>query len=435
MSQRTSPLPEPTSADASRQGSQASEEPSLTGRCSASEQTLHGGPYPLRQQTSAVEFYDMAVDDEPGDRAASVASETWDEQKVQHISAGLDFLGFVENKKLVPAVSSFRRMLKKSARTAARHKEKEQQDQTKGQRNEALMSGLEVAQSQRHQRRQSVRERSRERQRGSMETVAERLGEAVRSRRSMATLESPLAVVPEEDDVKCEACDACHECEAADPEVETFPKVEHPSPSTEAPRKRFSLPLPRRKTSSCGSLTGTDSEDSMSSAGVSDTSRPSCSGRSQRGTGSSKALDAIFERARAGKATNNVTPRAEGSLSTTASSQGSSPRFVTPLERGALESPKPTMAGAAWVLMQLCKQETPSQEAEQKPTSSFRDAGGFQHKKFQVLNDFHRGHLRCSTGAKVCYQGGRPLETWPSQNGGLKDFCLTGCHAEMPTVD
>lgn len=99
MSQRTSPLPEPTSADASRQGSQASEEPSLTGRCSASEQTLHGGPYPLRQQTSAVEFYDMAVDDEPGDRAASVASETWDEQKVQHISAGLDFLGFVENKK------------------------------------------------------------------------------------------------------------------------------------------------------------------------------------------------------------------------------------------------------------------------------------------------------------------------------------------------
>lgn len=324
----------------------------------------------MRQQTSAVEFYDMAVDDEPGDRAASVASETWDEQKVQHISAGLDFLGFVENKKLVPAVSSFRRMLKKSARTAARHKEKEQQDQTKGQKNEALMSGLEVAQSQRHQRRQSVRERSRERQRGSMETVAERLGEAVRSRRSMATLESPLAVVPEEDDVKCEACDACHECEAADPEVETFPKVEPPSPSTEAPRKRFSLPLPRRKTSSCGSLTGTDSEDSMSSAGVSDTSRPSCSGRSQRGTGSSKALDAIFERARAGKATNNMTPRAEGSLSTTASSQGSSPRFVTPLERGALESPKPTMAGAAWVLMQLCKQETPSQEAEQKPAPS-----------------------------------------------------------------
>lgn len=108
----------------------------------------------------------------------------------------------------------------------------------------------------------------------------------------------------------------------------------------------------------------------MSSAGVSDTSRPSCSGRSQRGTGSSKALDAIFERARAGKATNNVTPRAEGSLSTTASSQGSSPRFVTPLERGALESPKPTMAGAAWVLMQLCKQETPSQEAEQKPAPS-----------------------------------------------------------------
>lgn len=152
MSQRTSPLPEPTSADASRQGSQASEEPSLTGRCSASEQTLHGGPYPLRQQTSAVEFYDMAVDDEPGDRAASVASETWDEQKVQHISAGLDFLGFVENKKLVPAVSSFRRMLKKSARTAARHKEKEQQDQTKGQRNEALMSGLEVAQSQKRMR-------------------------------------------------------------------------------------------------------------------------------------------------------------------------------------------------------------------------------------------------------------------------------------------
>jgi len=92
-----------------------------------------------------------------------------------------------------------------------------------------------------------------------------------------------------------------------------------------------------------------------------------------------EALDAIFERARAGKATNNVTPRAEGthdflesrkigktfgsafqvlqrraspsdtavndfsgidgfdlpgSLSTTASSQGSSPRFVTPLERG-----------------------------------------------------------------------------------------------------
>lgn len=232
------------------------------------------------------------------------------------------------------------------------------------------MSGLEVAQSQRHQRRQSVRERSRERQRGSMETVAERLGEAVRSRRSMATLESPLAVVPEEDDVKCEACDACHECEAADPEVETFPKVEPPSPSTEAPRKRFSLPLPRRKTSSCGSLTGTDSEDSMSSAGVSDTSRPSCSGRSQRGTGSSKAPDAIFERARAGKATNNMTPRAEGSLSTTASSQGSSPRFVTPLERGALESPKPTMAGAAWVLMQLCKQETPSQEAEQKPAPS-----------------------------------------------------------------
>lgn len=175
MSQRTSPLPEPTSADASRQGSQASEEPSLTGRCSASEQTLHGGPYPLRQQTSAVEFYDMAVDDEPGDRAASVASETWDEQKVQHISAGLDFLGFVENKKLVPAVSSFRRMLKKSARTAARHKEKEQQDQTKGQKNEALMSGLEVAQSQRHQRRQSVRERSRERQRGSMVHLSRRL--------------------------------------------------------------------------------------------------------------------------------------------------------------------------------------------------------------------------------------------------------------------
>jgi len=371
MSQRTSPQ-EPTSADASRQGSQASEaeDQSLTGRCSASEQNLHGGPYPLRQ-TSTVEFYDMAADDEPGDRAASVASETWDEQKVQHISAGLDFLGFVENKKLVPAVSSFRRMLKKSARTAARHKEKEQQDQTKGQRNhEALMSGLEVAQSHRHQRRQSVRERSRERQRGSMETVAERLGEAVRSRRSMATLESPLAVVPEEDDVKCEACDTCNACEAADPEVETFPKVEPPSPasSTETPRKRFSLPLPRRKTSSCGSLTGTDSEDSMSSAGVSDTSRPSCSGR--RSTGSSKALDAIFERARAGKSSNNVTPHAEGSLSTTASSQGSSPRFVTPLERGTLESPKPTVAGAAWVLMQLFKQETPSQEVDQKPAPS-----------------------------------------------------------------
>lgn len=93
--------------------------------------------------------------------------------------------------------------------------------------------------NERHQRRQSVRERSRERQRGSMETVAERLGEAVRSRRSMATLESPLAVVPEEDDVKCEACDACHECEAADPEVETFPKVEPPSPSTEIPWKEL----------------------------------------------------------------------------------------------------------------------------------------------------------------------------------------------------
>eukprot|EP00435_Cladocopium_sp_Y103_P059960 s580_g21.t1 len=127
VSRATSPLPEPTSADASRQGpSHASEELRLTaGRCSASEQTLHGGPSPLPEQTSAVEFYDMAADDEPGDRAASVASETWDEQKVQHISAGLEFLGFVENKKLVPAVSSFRRMLKKSARTAARHKEKD----------------------------------------------------------------------------------------------------------------------------------------------------------------------------------------------------------------------------------------------------------------------------------------------------------------------
>jgi len=361
MSQRTPA--DSNSSTATRHGPSEEEElrsPLSAARCPASELPgLDAARCFPERKPSVPEFYDIAADDEPGDSAPSVASETWDEEKAQSISAGLSFLGCVENKKLVPAVCAFRRMLKKSARTAARHKDKEPHpEQVKGPRTSDL-SGLERDPLRRHQRRHSAREKSRERQRGSMETVAERLGEAVRSRRSMASLESPLAVVPEEDDVKCEV---------VEPEVGCFRKAEPPSPGglgTEEGRKRFSLPLPRRKTSSCGSLTGTDSEDSLSSAGVSDTSRTSRSGRSRRSSGSSTALDAIFERARSTKTASGAMHQAEGSLSTTASSQGSSPRFALS-ERGTLESPKPTVAGAAWVLMQLCKQET-TQEVEQPP--------------------------------------------------------------------
>ncbi|CAJ1398345.1 unnamed protein product [Effrenium voratum] len=41
------------------------------------------------------------------------------------VSAALDFLGAVDNKKLVPAVSAFRRLLKKSSRVARQKPPKE----------------------------------------------------------------------------------------------------------------------------------------------------------------------------------------------------------------------------------------------------------------------------------------------------------------------
>ncbi|CAK9003151.1 unnamed protein product [Durusdinium trenchii] len=277
------------------------------------------------------EFYDLTRDDETGSAspAASAEADALDQDKeMKRLSLGLDFLGAVDHKKLVPAVSAFRRMLKRSSRTAARRKENLAESSKVRHEHARPVPGEEEESTRR--RRSSAREKSRERQRGSMEVVAERLGEVVRSRRTGR--DSALAVVPEEDDVKTPDV----KCEV------------HEKSDTKEVRKRFSLPLPARRKS--GSVNGTDSEDSMSSAGVSDTSHSS---RTRRSSGSgTAALDAIFERARA-----SAVP--EGSLSTTASSRGSSPRLTS----GAIESPKPSLAGAAWVLMQLCKQEPSIEEA------------------------------------------------------------------------
>ncbi|CAE7194850.1 unnamed protein product [Symbiodinium natans] len=363
------------------------------------------------------EFFDMSAGDETG----SLANSEPVPEATSH-SAGLDFLGVVDNKKLVPAVSAFRRLLRKSAKSAARRPE------AGGAPGGGSFMELpeEPSESGRRRRSSALRERNRERQRGSMEAVAERLGQAVRLR-SQHGRDSGLEVVLEEEDdgskAKCPPSEAEKQLHAANPgkpsdvtaSRDSAVRIDS-SASSAQPRKRFSLPLPVRRRRSSGSVSGsvrsagtTDSEDSMSSAGIAGV--PNDEDMTRRSADA--VLDSFFDRARA-----PFCREGSSALSTTTassvSSRPSSPCLGSPAaslpgdDGESNKVAKPTLAGAAWVLTQLCKETThvPDAALPSEPSSVSSNN--------QVATRLHRGSLMSAEAFKFCFPQdicGVPLES------------------------
>ncbi|CAE7355077.1 unnamed protein product [Symbiodinium sp. CCMP2456] len=353
------------------------------------------------------QFFDMSAGDETG----STASEAGGSEASSH-SAGLDFLGIVENKKLVPAVSAFRRLLRKSEKGTTRRAKAEPQESHKG---EPLLERSLEPEGGRRRRSSMLREKNRERQRGSMEAVAERLGEAVRLR-SQHVRDSVLEVVlEEEDDGKAKLVSSEAEKQASasaskpSANVASFGSEDSSMQSVSVqPRKRFSLPVParsRRRSSarSVHSVGTTDSEDSMSSASA-------AGGVNEEDTSRRRwafALDSFFDRARV------VRPEGSSAVSTTtASSRASSPCMGTPSasspagvgagpDTDCTKVAKPTLAGAAWVLTQLCKETAQEPDpalaalpATEEPSSAPTD---------QVATRTLRGSLMSAEAFKFCF--------------------------------
>jgi len=351
------------------------------------------------------QFFDMSAGDETGSTTSEAG--TGGSEASSH-SAGLDFLGIVENKKLVPAVSAFRRLLRKSEKGATRRAKAEPCESHKGEPQEGRSVEPEGGSGGRRRRSSVLREKNRERQRGSMEAVAERLGEAVRLR-SQHVRDSVLEVVlEEEDDGKAKLVSSETEKQASasaskPSNVASFGSDDSSMQSVSMqPRKRFSLPVParsRRRSSarSVHSVGTTDSEDSMSSASAAGGVNEEDTGR----RGWAFALDSFFDRARV------VRPEGSSAVSTTtASSRASSPCLATPStsspagpDADCTKVAKPTLAGAAWVLTQLCKETAqepdPALPATEQPSSD--------PPADQVATRTLRGSLMSAEAFKFCF--------------------------------
>lgn len=154
-----------------------------------------------------------------------------------------------------------------------------------------------------------------------------------------------------------------------------------PVAASEAPRKRFTLPLAssRRRRSCDGSVfsvcTMSDSEDSLSSAGISESSASCCQmivpARRSPSVGSrhssTAALDAMFERVKssaAGSCTTSTTAESSRASSPGPPMAGVSTMRHTRRDAQHCNATKPTLAGAARVLSKLCQEEeaTPALE-------------------------------------------------------------------------
>eukprot|EP00931_Biecheleriopsis_adriatica_P064482 TRINITY_DN39256_c0_g1_i1.p1 TRINITY_DN39256_c0_g1~~TRINITY_DN39256_c0_g1_i1.p1 ORF type:complete len:699 (-),score=132.77 TRINITY_DN39256_c0_g1_i1:34-2130(-) len=350
------------------------------------------------RRPSVTEFYDLSARDEElfTERGSVVscdmAAETEDRQAM-----ACDFLGAASCSRLVPAASAFRRK-NRSKRSSV----KPQQQQTAPLESYRPSAGEGsvgaattpttpcVAEGGRRRRSTLLRERSRERQRGSMESMAQRMGAAVKLR-TQSNQTHGLEVVPEEGEDSSQkagqaSCSADNS-EDVEPQAAATSSLEQVSLSDReeveaVSRRRFTLPLPmrRRKVSASKPIMlgeSTDSEDSISCAGCSESSGSSCQLAPSR-RGSSTALEDVFRRARAAAAR-----RQTGSCATSttaASSRASSPcrdlpggaeaqgflqlKPGSPQDSSQSQTTKPTLAGAAWVLSQLCKKqvETPALE-------------------------------------------------------------------------
>ncbi|CAE7945087.1 unnamed protein product [Symbiodinium necroappetens] len=331
------------------------------------------------------QFFDMSAGDETG----STASEAGGSEASSH-SAGLDFLGIVENKKLVPAVSAFRRLLRKSEKGATRRAKAEPHESHKG---EPHAGGRSVEPEGGRRRRSSMlREKNRERQRGSMEAVAERLGEAVRLR-SQHVRDSVLEVVLEEEDDGKVAKLVSSEAEKQASASASKPSANVASFGSEDPNTQ--------------SAQGQET-DSMSSASAAGGVHEEDTNRRRE----SQALDSFFDRARV------VRPEGSSAVSTTtASSRASSPCMGTPSASspaGAGAGPdtdctkvaKPTLAGAAWVLTQLCKETTQEPDLSALlplPTTATEEPSTREKATDQVATRTLRGSLMSAEAFKFCF--------------------------------
>jgi len=368
-------------------------------------------PDDISESAVVPQFFDIAAGDAVSEIDCASSSASWDREADDRQTSGFlagtaDFLGSAVCSKLIPAASTFRRSKRYTLSANSRSNEGKQPSQKRLSLQATLLEyhgvGHRVSTSHLHvggissdscssentcgasdtangvaqdfacdgrrrQRASILRERSRERQRGSMQAVAERLGEVMKTR--------GLEVVPEEaeeelsalamrqdemqkdiengekeegmradvetvqlkqvtqefeDELRGEALIKPH---ADNEDVATIKKDKGEEDVLEAggqqreqshtqnsrtdqvqnARKRFTLPLSsswRRRPSNASVFstcsTNTDSEDSMSSAGLSESSGSSCqtpasmSLRSFSGHGqaSTAALDALFERVR-----------------------------------------------------------------------------------------------------------------------------------------
>jgi len=311
-------------------------------------------------QTGGTEFYDLARGDEDWEREDAAGSN----------AVALDFLGVATCKNLVPALSAFRR-LRRPTRRSIRSQEKVGVDfrprvsitstaessssAARGDGGTLVASESSTAGSKsepKHMRRSSLRAKSREQQKESMEALSERLGKAVQHR-SEYLARSELEAVPEEEETPVG--------------LSKMNKAKLLEAPEETPRRRFTLPPPsrRRRPSDAASAVSTSSEESASSTAFSESSGSSkFNARSQScsslpSSSSTVALDALFERARAAARSNG-----SYAASTSASSRASSPTSSrglpsevdgTLMPNSKTDEPQPTMSSAAWVLAHLCE--------------------------------------------------------------------------------
>eukprot|EP00930_Biecheleria_cincta_P006999 TRINITY_DN108137_c0_g1_i1.p1 TRINITY_DN108137_c0_g1~~TRINITY_DN108137_c0_g1_i1.p1 ORF type:complete len:401 (+),score=67.00 TRINITY_DN108137_c0_g1_i1:203-1405(+) len=311
----------------------------------SSFQGSKAGPHdqpPSTTLQSAIDGDDRDVISES--EIANPRASTDPEQECKSNMASFDFLGTASCSKLVPAKSVFRRLKRRSLRSAA----SSEQDVV-GERLRSLTktagpaSGLEAVPE---------------------ETPVVPSGEVQEPQHG----ESDEGQVAGHASTKGEESAKQERLELCATGLAELSAERLVAAASEAPRKRFTLPLAssRRRRSCDGSVfsvcTLSDSEDSRSSAGVSESSGscqmivparrcPSVGSRHS----STAALDAMFERVKSSAAGSCTT-------STTAeSSRASSPGPRKDAQQ--CNATKPTLAGAARVLTQLCQEEaTPSLE-------------------------------------------------------------------------
>lgn len=425
----------------------------LVSTCSSSmvvETEGEGAPQPanasdpdsISESAVVTQFFDIAAEDAVSEidcasSAASLDLEANDRQAFGFLAGTVDFLGSVTCSKLIPAASTFRRAKRHSLGVNSRNRE-EKQPSLKRQTLQASLleyhgvghrvstthlhvGGVSsnacssentcdasetpdgVAQEfactgSRRQRASILREQSRERQRGSMKAVAERLGEVMKTRglevvpeeaeeelsglamrhdetqkdienderedgmqADLETIQLTQVTQEFEDELRGEALikspvdtedvatvkkDNCKEdvLEVGEQQYLQSHTQNSRTDQVQCARKRFTLPLSsswRRRPSDASVFsacsTNTDSEDTMSSAGLSESSGSSCQTpasmcrRSFAGHGkaSTAALDALFERVR-----HTATPQPGGSCRIASTAAGSS-RASSPVAASA----------------------------------------------------------------------------------------------------